>query len=632
MGTLRIGRSVWAALALACFVGGGLIQETRRTRSDLWEIVPGRAFIISYLWLRADRLKDEGRYYDVKQQAELICRLQRRFPSVWSFAAWNMIYNISVATHTPQERWRWVHNGIQLLRDEGIRLNPTSLLLYKDLGWTFFFKIGDHFDDMHWTYKRQWAVRMQDLLGAPPDGSPEELAAAFRPVAEAAIDRNPDRLGTTRVQADKLRELLADPEVAAYAAALGEWGGKVDESFLDVYNHFSLDPAVTVVRTEAPELSDARDAALSELINAPAHAGARAKALAFLRAQILWNVYRMDPAVMGRLMKRYGPLDWRLPHSHALYWLVHGREVCKDASPDQYDKLNTDRVILNCLHEMTMRGRLTMTDGRRRGTTEDVLSSEQRKGKSDKDLPRVLLHRNFDLRFVEATQQEYDRQIIEMAGSPERAAALDKNNPLRNGHINYLVNAIKALYAAHRRAEAQKWLNWVRLRYAPVGPEWLLGDVEDFVLWGLRRDRDAPRGFAEGQVAISLTVAMVALARGDRETFDESYAYAHKVHRVYNQGRDERTRLDTMAEFTWTIAMRLLVAPKPMGFHLSLTERSQLYKSLDEASRKAIYPRISRPLKSFCKAEGIDFEKAFPAPAEPKGRRPGQPEPAPATP
>jgi len=51
------------------------------------------------------------------------------------------------------------------------------------------------------------------------------------------------------------------------------------------------------------------------------------KVLAFLRAQILWNEYRMDPQYMQALMMRYGPMDWRSVWAHGLYWSSYGCHV-----------------------------------------------------------------------------------------------------------------------------------------------------------------------------------------------------------------------------------------------------------------------------------------------------------------
>ena len=91
-----------------------------------------RGIVVDALWMRADRLKSEGQFFDAKQLAEWITTLQPRFPAVWDFQSWNMAYNISVAIPAEQasERWRWVKNGYELLRDRALKINPHSILLY----------------------------------------------------------------------------------------------------------------------------------------------------------------------------------------------------------------------------------------------------------------------------------------------------------------------------------------------------------------------------------------------------------------------------------------------------------------------------------------------------------------------
>ena len=81
-----------------------------------------RGLVVDILWMRADKLKEEGQFFDAKQLAEWITVLQPRFAAVWDFQAWNMAYNISVAIPKtqPAERWKWVRNGYELLRDKGI--------------------------------------------------------------------------------------------------------------------------------------------------------------------------------------------------------------------------------------------------------------------------------------------------------------------------------------------------------------------------------------------------------------------------------------------------------------------------------------------------------------------------------
>ncbi len=103
-----------------------------------------RGLVVDILWMRADTLKDKGLYFDAKQLADWITVLQPRFAGVWQFNAWNMAYNISVAIppERPEERWRWVRNGYELLRDRGIKVNPKSVELYRELAMIFQHKIG----------------------------------------------------------------------------------------------------------------------------------------------------------------------------------------------------------------------------------------------------------------------------------------------------------------------------------------------------------------------------------------------------------------------------------------------------------------------------------------------------------
>jgi hypothetical protein len=613
----------WGAAAVLSFVAAGLLQETRPTQSDLWDVVPGRAFVVNALWIRADRLKEEGRHYDALQQSLWICRLQRRYPGAWSFLAWNMAWNISVATHTPEERWRWVYNGIRLLRDEGIPLNRKSVLLYKDLGWIFLFKMGDYLDDMHWVYKRQWAMRMQDLLGAPPQGPTEEVIAAFAPVAdEAFLDKDLNRQGLDVIQGEKLRGLLADPKVKAYADLLAEVGVAADEGLLAAYNRYSLDEPVRAVRIKPPAPKADKDQAVFAAINHPHHAEARARLLAFVRAQVLWNVFKMDPRRMLALMKEYdAPLDWRLPEPHGLYWLKLGLDMTEDKKLRDVDTLNTQRNALNCLKVLTWRGRMTIVDERPRESSDDALSLEPVRAESDMQLPQIRIQQLADIRYIRATHQEFMRGIRAMIGDREDRF---QTNKLATGHINYLSAAVKTLYAAYRRKEAQQLLDWIRQKYGRKGLEWGQQDVDDFVLYELRRETQPNRDLAETQITMSLLVGFVALARGDQATFDEAFDWATRVHRVYQKGRGERMRLARFEWYVLTIATRLIGEPRGVGYNLTLVERSALYRSMPGSASRAVFGRAGKKLKAECEAEGLDFQKAFPPPP-PQQRQQGAP-------
>jgi len=162
------------------------VTENMPPQVGIWYSALGsfRGLFVNVLWMRATHLKEEGKFYEAKELSEIICQLQPRFPQVWSFHSWNMAYNISVATHTPRERWMWVHNGIELLRDRGIPLNPTSAALYRQLAWIYLHKVGQFSDDMHWYYKQRVAMEWQTILGEPPAGSTQETLDWFAPIAE----------------------------------------------------------------------------------------------------------------------------------------------------------------------------------------------------------------------------------------------------------------------------------------------------------------------------------------------------------------------------------------------------------------------------------------------------------------
>lgn len=131
---------------------------------------PLRGIFINFAWHRIETLKNEGKFAEANDLAKFIVSLQPRFPGAWEFMAWNMAYNISVKTNTQEERWYWVNNGLNLLRDEGIPNNPRSILLYKQLSWILSHKMGGRTDDMHWYYKRQFAEEWEVVLGAPLRG------------------------------------------------------------------------------------------------------------------------------------------------------------------------------------------------------------------------------------------------------------------------------------------------------------------------------------------------------------------------------------------------------------------------------------------------------------------------------
>ena len=133
-----------------------------------------RGLISNFLWIRANDLQQDDKFFEAAQLANWITDLEPHFTQVWLFQAWNMAYNISVkfkenAPGDYSDRWRWVENGVVLLRDQGLKYNPDNALIYRELAWFYQHKMGANLDDANMYYKAQWAKEMMPFFG--PNGT-----------------------------------------------------------------------------------------------------------------------------------------------------------------------------------------------------------------------------------------------------------------------------------------------------------------------------------------------------------------------------------------------------------------------------------------------------------------------------
>ena len=122
-----------------------------------------RSIVAEVVWFRADRLQDEGRYVELAQLASTLSYLEPYTPEVWSYAAWNLAYNISIMMPTYEDRWRWVYAAICLIRDKGLVINPTESELYRELAWLFELKLGTNLDMGSPVYRAKWREAVEDV-------------------------------------------------------------------------------------------------------------------------------------------------------------------------------------------------------------------------------------------------------------------------------------------------------------------------------------------------------------------------------------------------------------------------------------------------------------------------------------
>jgi len=300
-----------------------------------------RGLIANALWIRANDLQNDGKYFEMVQLADWITKLEPTFSQVWIVQAWNTAYNISVKFPDAPDRWRWVQRGIELLRDEALSYNPREALIYRELGWFFQHKLGGNLDDAHLYYKQSWAVAMTNLFGGKGPNF-EEL----------------------------------------------------------------LNPTTPEARKRSSEVRE--------------H-------------------YKMDAGLMREADQLYGPLEWRLPEAHAIYWAHAGLKHSK-----KKDLITLRRVIYQSMQVSVLRGRLVSISPLRFGP---------------------------DLDKAARASAAYEQMIEEET---------DLKYAVGVAHQNFLREVVYLCYAHNRLAEANKWFALLKQKYPGAVPAELT--VEEYSL------------------------------------------------------------------------------------------------------------------------------------------------------
>ncbi|AQQ08736.1 hypothetical protein L21SP3_00526 [Sedimentisphaera cyanobacteriorum] len=398
-----------------------------------------RGLVVDILWMRADSLKEEGKFFDAKQLAEWITVLQPRFSAVWDFQSWNMAYNISVAMppSQPEERWKWVRNGYELLRDKGIPRNPNSIILYRSLAWIFQHKISGVTDDVHKYYKIQLALSMRPLISPLTNEHFEKLSNAPETLSQLTES---DESAAELVS--KMREFA--PDVFSEELTDLEFAG-VFFALLDSAGEGYPDQLVEFVRAEIESQR------FEKLRN-------------FCQACKLRQEWKFDIDLMKKVNKRYGPVDlktgdrlplnWEHPDAHAIFWAEKGLETAGREGDYSTDELNTDRIVFHSLKNLYRMGKYVIYNVPLKLPRSDT---DKQRGNLDKpqDEPEYKVGKTLymlpDLRMFDAYNQAHLDRI-------EKYREFEEANlrPLKNGHRNILNDAIFTLYmAGHRKKAAE---------------------------------------------------------------------------------------------------------------------------------------------------------------------------------
>ncbi len=295
-----------------------------------------RGLISNLLWMRANDLQQDDKFFEAVQLATWITELEPHFTQVWLFLGWNMAYNISVKFKDFSDRWRWVDRGIILLRDEGLHYNPDDVLIYRELSWFYQHKMGQNLDDANMYYKQQWAEAMKPYFG---------------------------------VNGTNFDDLIQPQGAAAR---------KLQHDFT--------------------------------------------------------NEFKMNPLFIRQVDAKYGPLDWRLPEAHAIYWAALGLDAAT-RHPDkvkQDDLMTLRRSIYQSVFQAFHHGRLIT----------NPFQQTYSLGPNLELIPQV------DAAYVQMMDAEPSMR-----------------DHIGTAHRNFLRDAVYFLYENNRISDATKWFKELADRY-----------------------------------------------------------------------------------------------------------------------------------------------------------------------
>ena len=216
------------------------------------------------------------------------------------------------------------------------------------------------------------------------------------------------------------------------------------------------------------------------------------------RVAILSDRYKMAPLMMKKVDDTYGPLEWRLPETHAIYWAMVGIEN----SPDQ-DKLPLRRTIYQPMLTALQRGRIV----------------------TNRFARRIEVVANLDM--IPNASRAYEDAMKADAANAEH---------IGTGHRNFLKDAIYFLWANNRTADARKWFNHLVKLYG-LGPQSGIAEgtsMEDFALSKVSEDvNETSRDRVTALLLGFISQSYLNLAMGEDDQAIGLERMASRIHQNY---------------------------------------------------------------------------------------------------
>lgn len=221
-----------------------------------------------------------------------------------------MAYNVSVIQQDFDDRWRWIHKGIETLL-QAIRLQPNDPILYREIGWIYQHKLADQMDTANLHYKYRLAAENHKLFGKK---------------------HHPDWEKLSKAPATKEEFLKRFPETPRAPLWNKPNGFSNYEKLLKSFEETGNLPEALKEQMGEREFNDCE--------------------LALRRILIRKNL-NIDPDVAMRLEQKFGEFDWLVPDTLALYWGFLGNEKTY-----LHNNLECERILTQSLKRSFLVGRI----------------------------------------------------------------------------------------------------------------------------------------------------------------------------------------------------------------------------------------------------------------------------------
>jgi hypothetical protein len=247
------------------------------------------------------------------------------------------------------------------------------------------------------------------------------------------------------------------------------------------------------------------------------------------QARVLREKYKMDPLKMREVNERYGPLDWRLPEAHAIYWASVGLD--KSDKDEDVRRLRT--AIYQSMNLSFQRGRLLLTSNA-----------------PPRLLPNLEIAPRVNAAFLE-----------QLTNSPAHLT-----NGISRAYRNFLRDAPYQFYIVNRGREADFWLSELRRTFPDALPEDVtLAEYAVIRASGLADEQR--QAYIAGLIQAFVVQRFRAALDARTEEADEYLRRANELFAAYARrgSGSQRLAIPTVAEIQTFVAEQMLAPDSDLG-------------------------------------------------------------------